>query len=211
MRDKYEEELKALNASVINMGKMIEIAIESSMIALNGRDSEDAKQIAKNDEEINEMERRIEAQCMKLLLQQQPLATDLRFITATLKMVSDLERIGDHAVDVANLVSSVPDCKYSKMNEIIEMSTEIIEMIHNSIQAYITKDYNRAKNVIAHDDVIDKLYHLIKKDLVEKIRQTDEGELILDYLLIAKYIERIGDHAVNIARWALYAITGDRE
>ena len=210
MRERYEEELRKLNTSIINMGKMIEIAIESSMLALMGRDVEAAKQVAKNDEVINDMERDIEALCMKLLLQQQPMATDLRLITAALKMITDMERIGDHAVDVADLVLNVPDCKYGKMNEIIELSTEIINMLHDAVQSYIEKDYNKAKNVIAHDDVIDNLYHAIKADLVQKIRETSEGETILDYLLIAKYIERIGDHATNIAEWVIFALTGER-
>ena len=156
------------------------------------------------------MERDIEALCMKLLLQQQPMATDLRLITASLKMITDMERIGDHAVDVADLVLNVSDCKYGKMNEIIELSTEIINMLHDAVQSYIEKDYNKAKNVIAHDDVIDDLYHAIKADLVQKIRETSEGETILDYLLIAKYIERIGDHAANIAEWVIFALTGER-
>ncbi|MCR5762370.1 MAG: phosphate signaling complex protein PhoU [Treponema sp.] len=211
MRERYIEELRKLNASIISMGRMIEIAIESSMLALMGRDKEAAKEVGKNDEFVNGMERDIEALCMKLLLQQQPMATDLRLITAALKMVTDMERIGDHAVDVADLVLNVPDCKYGKMNEITEMSTQIIQMLHDAVQSYIEKDYSMAKNVIAHDDVIDSLYHTIKKDLVEKIRQTDEGETILDYLLIAKYIERIGDHATNIAEWVIYALTGERE
>ncbi len=210
MREKYEQELKKLNSAIINMGKMIEIAIESSMIALIGRDTEAAKTVGQNDEAINEMEREIEAQCMKLLLQQQPMATDLRMITAALKMITDMERIGDHAADVADLVLNVPDCKYGKMNEITEMSSEIIKMLHDAVQSYIDKDFNKAKNVIAHDDVIDDLYHVIKKDLVEKIRETTEGETILDYLLIAKYIERIGDHATNIAEWVIFALTGER-
>jgi phosphate transport system protein len=180
------------------------------MIALMGRDTEAAKTVGQNDEAINEMEREIEAQCMKLLLQQQPMATDLRMITAALKMITDMERIGDHAADVADLVLNVPDCKYGKMNEITEMSSEIIKMLHDAVQSYIDKDFNKAKNVIAHDDVIDDLYHVIKKDLVEKIRETTEGETILDYLLIAKYIERIGDHATNIAEWVIFALTGER-
>ncbi|MCR4823563.1 MAG: phosphate transport system regulatory protein PhoU, partial [Treponema sp.] len=113
--------------------------------------------------------------------------------------------------DVADLVAHVPDCKYGKMKEITEMSEEIIKMLHQAIQSYIEKDYNMAKNVIAQDDIIDGLYRSIKKDLVEKIRETSEGETILDYLLIAKYIERIGDHAVHIAEWAIYALTGERE
>lgn len=210
MLEKYEEELKKLNNSIISMGKLVEIAIESSMLALMGRDTDAAKTVGANDEQIDEMERDIEAQCMKLLLQQQPMATDLRLITAALKMITDMERIGDHAADIGDLVLNVPDCKYGKMNEITQMSTEIIQMLHDSIQSYINKDYNLAQNVIAHDDVIDDLYHTIKKDLVDKIKHTDEGEQILDYLLIAKYIERIGDHTTHIAEWVIFALTGVR-
>lgn len=211
MREKYEEQLRKLNTSLISMGKLIEIAIESSMLSLMGRDKEAASQVGKNDEAINEMERDIEAQCMKLLLQQQPMAKDLRLITSALKMITDMERIGDHAVDIADLVCHVPDCQYGKMFEITEMSTQIIKMLHDAVQSYIENDFDKAKNVIAQDDVIDALYHSIKKDLVKKIRETSEGETILDYLLIAKYIERIGDHAVHIAQWVIFAITGDRE
>ena len=211
MREKYEAELQKLNASIISMGRMIEIAIESSMLALMGRDVDAAREVAKNDEAINEMEREIESLCLKLLLQQQPVAADLRHITAALKMITDMERIGDHAVDIADLVLKVPDCKYGKMKEIAEMSEEIIKMLHQAVQSYIEKDYNKAKNVIVQDDVIDELYRTIKKDLVQKIRETSEGETILDYLLIAKYIERIGDHAVNIAEWVIYALIGERQ
>ncbi len=211
MRQKYEAELQKLNASIISMGRMIEIAIESSMLALMGRDVDAAREVAKNDEAINEMEREIESLCLKLLLQQQPVAADLRHITAALKMITDMERIGDHAVDIADLVLKVPDCKYGKMKEIAEMSEEIIKMLHQAVQSYIEKDYNKAKNVIVQDDVIDELYRTIKKDLVQKIRETSEGETILDYLLIAKYIERIGDHAVNIAEWVIYALIGERQ
>jgi len=129
MREKYEAELQKLNASIISMGRMIEIAIESSMPALMGRDVDAAREVAKNDEAINEMEREIESLCLKLLLQQQPVAADLRHITAALKMITDMERIGDHAVDIADLVLKVPDCKYGKMNEIAEMSDQIIQML----------------------------------------------------------------------------------
>ena len=211
MRERYEEELKKLNSEIIRMGKSIEIAIESSMIALMGRDKLAAKTVRENDEAIDGLEREIEALCMKLLLQEQPMATDLRLITAALKMITDMERIGDHAVDVADLVLSVPDCKYGKMKEISEMAEEIIVMLHDAVQSYIEKDYNKAKNVIAHDDVIDGLYHAIKKDLVQKIRETNEGETILDYLLIAKYVERIGDHASHIAEWVIFSVTGERK
>ena len=210
MRERYQDELRKLNTSIINMGKMIEVAIESSVLSLMGRDLDAAKQVAANDDLIDDMERDIEAQCMKLLLQQQPMATDLRMITAALKMITDMERIGDHAVDIADLVIQLPDFKYNKMNELTQMSTEIINMLHDAIDAYINKDYDKSKNVIVHDDVVDALYHTIKADLIDKIKKTNQGEEILDYLLIAKYFERIGDHATNIAEWVIFALTGKK-
>lgn len=210
MRDKYQEDLEKLNANILKMGKMIEIAIESSVIALMGRDIQAASTVSENDEAIDNMEREIEALCMKLLLQQQPVATDLRVITAALKMVTDMERIGDHAADIAELVLQIPDCKYNKMDTITEISTQIIKMIHDSINSFIQRNYDKAQIVIAQDDIVDNLYHEIKSDLIQKIKKTDDGEQILDYLLIARYFERIGDHATNIAKWVVFAITGKK-
>ena len=208
MRDKYQEDLEKLNANILKMGKMIEIAIESTVIALMGRDVQAASTVSENDEAIDNMEREIEALCMKLLLQQQPVATDLRVITAALKMVTDMERIGDHAADIAELVLQIPDCKYNKMDTITEISTQIIKMIHDSVNSFIQRNYDKAQIVIAQDDIVDNLYHEIKSDLIQKIKKTDDGEQILDYLLIARYFERIGDHATNIAKWVVFAITG---
>ena len=210
MRDKYQEDLEKLNANILKMGKMIEIAIESTVIALMGRDIQAASTVSKNDEAIDNMEREIEALCMKLLLQQQPVATDLRVITAALKMVTDMERIGDHAADIAELVLQIPDCKYNKMDTITEISTQIIKMIHDSVNSFIQRNYDKAQIVIAQDDIVDNLYHEIKSDLIQKIKKTDDGEQILDYLLIARYFERIGDHATNIAKWVVFAITGKK-
>lgn len=211
MREKYEAELKNLNASIIKMGKMIEVAIENSVVALLGRDTATAKVIATNDDKIDDMEKDIESQCLRLLLQQQPMASDLRIITAALKMITDMERIGDHAADIADLIIELPDFSYSNMNTIAQIGSEIIKMLNDSVESYINRDFNAAKNVIAHDDVIDELYYAIKKDLVEKIKKTDQGEQILDYLLIAKYFERIGDHCTNIAEWVIFAVTGERK
>ena len=211
MREKYEAELKNLNASIIKMGKMIEVAIENSVVALLGRDTATAKVIATNDDKIDDMEKDIESQCLRLLLQQQPMASDLRIITAALKMITDMERIGDHAADIADLIIELPDFSYSNMNAIAQIGSEIIKMLNDSVESYINQDFNAAKNVIAHDDVIDELYYAIKKDLVEKIKKTDQGEQILDYLLIAKYFERIGDHCTNIAEWVIFAVTGERK
>lgn len=211
MRNKYEEQLEKLNTSIQSMGKMVEVAIESTMLSLMGRDTEAAKTVKSNDDAIDDMERDIENQCLKLLLQQQPVAGDLRMITSALKMITDMERIGDHAVDIADLVMSLPNLKYKKMSTLEEMTTQTLKMLHDGIASYIERDYNKAKNVIASDDEVDKLYHTIKSDLIEKIKKTDEGEKIMDYLLIAKYIERIGDHAVNIAEWVVFALTGKKE
>ena len=210
MRDKYQEDLEKLNANILKMGKMIEIAIESTIIALMGRDTQAAVTVSENDEAIDNMEREIEGLCMKLLLQQQPVATDLRVITAALKMVTDMERIGDHASDIAELVLQIPDCKYNKMDTITEISTQIINMIHKSIESFINRNYDMAQVVIAQDDIVDNLYYEIKTDLIQKIKKTDDGEQILDYLLIARYFERIGDHATNIAKWVVFAITGKK-
>ena len=210
MRDKYQEDLEKLNANILKMGKMIEIAIESTIIALMGRDIQAAVTVSENDEAIDNMEREIEGLCMKLLLQQQPVATDLRVITAALKMVTDMERIGDHAADIAELVLQIPDCKYNKMDTITEISTQIIKMIHDSVNSFIQRNYDKAQIVIAQDDIVDNLYHEIKSDLIQKIKKTDDGEQILDYLLIARYFERIGDHATNIAKWVVFAITGKK-
>ena len=231
MRNKYEEQLERLNASIVQMGRAVEIAIESTMLTLMGRDAEAAKSVRLNDDAIDDMERDIESQCMKILLQQQPVAGDLRVITAALKMITDMERIGDHAVDIADLVLQLPeqslnfepgsdsdlgpelgpDFRCGKMAELDEMTGEAIRMLHGCIQAFTERNYDKAKNVIAADDTVDALYHSIKKDLIEKIRRTDKGDQIMDYLLIAKYIERIGDHAVNIARWVVFALTGKKE
>ena len=210
MRSHFDEQLAQLNRELTEMGALCEEVIALAAKALLEGDNKLAAMVAPLDSEIDQKERDIESLCLKLLLQQQPVARDLRQISAALKMITDMERIGDHAADVADLVLNVPDCKYGRMNEITEMSSEIIKMLHDAVQSYIDKDFNKAKNVIAHDDVIDDLYHVIKKDLVEKIRETTEGETILDYLLIAKYIERIGDHATNIAEWVIFALTGER-
>lgn len=211
MRNKYEEQLENLNTSIQSMGKMVEVAIESTILTLLGRDKDAAKTVKANDYVIDDMERDIETQCLKLLLQQQPVAGDLRMITSALKMITDMERIGDHAVDIADLVLDLPDLKYKKIATLEEMTSTTLKMIQDGISSYIEHDYNKAKNVIANDDQVDNLYYEIKKDLIDKIKKTDEGEKILDYLLIAKYIERIGDHAVNIAKWIVFALTGKKE
>ena len=218
MREKYEEELRHLNTSIITMGKMIEVAIESSILALMSNDAESADSIIKADDSIDEKKREIEQHCIKLLLQQQPMATDLRFITAALKMVTDMERSVEHAGDGADLRKKIcavnvngQDVLGKYINsQLNEMGSAIQRMIKDSIRAYINRDIDLAKRIISSDDVVDELYHTIKRELIWQIQnKTALGEQIADYLLIAKYFERIGDHATNIAEWVIFAMTGD--
>lgn len=218
MRERYEEELKKLNASIISMGKMIEIAIEGSVLALMEWDLASCDEIIKNDDAIDEMEKEIEQLCVRLLLQQQPLASDLRMVTAALKMVTDMERIGDHAGDIADLIKQMGNGKaiansmgkYANA-KLEQMCSEIQKMLYNSISAYIDRDVSKAKDVIANDDIVDELYFKLKREFVRQIQiKIENGEEIADFLLIAKYFERIGDHATNIAEWVIYSITGVR-
>lgn len=218
MRERYEEELKKLNASIISMGKMIEIAIEGSVLALMGWDLASCDEIIKNDDAIDEMEKEIEQLCVRLLLQQQPMASDLRMVTAALKMVTDMERIGDHAGDIADLIKQMGNGKaiansmgkYANA-KLEQMCSEIQKMLYNSISAYIDRDVSKAKDVIANDDIVDELYFKLKREFVRQIQiKVENGEEIADFLLIAKYFERIGDHATNIAEWVIYSITGLR-
>ena len=218
MRERYEEELKKLNASIISMGKMIEIAIEGSVLALMEWDLASCDEIIKNDDAIDEMEKEIEQLCVRLLLQQQPMASDLRMVTAALKMVTDMERIGDHAGDIADLIKQMGNGKaiansmgkYANA-KLEQMCSEIQKMLYNSISAYIDRDVSKAKDVIANDDIVDELYFKLKREFVRQIQiKIENGEEIADFLLIAKYFERIGDHATNITEWVIYSITGLR-
>lgn len=217
MREKYDEQLRELNTNIICMGNMIQVAIESSVLALMARDEIAADSIIASDDAIDEKEKEIEQLCLKILLQQQPIATDLRAITAALKMVTDMERIGDHAGDIADLLKqmcatnvSSEDCLGKFINaNLNQIGTEIQKMLKMSIQAYTNRDLEMAKTVIANDDIVDELYRKIKSELVWQIQnKAEKGEQIADYLLIAKYFERIGDHATNIAEWVIFSITG---
>ena len=218
MRERYEEELRQLNTSIISMGKMIEVAIESSILALMAHDVKAADVIIRSDDAIDEKEKEIEQLCLKLLLRQQPVAAELRLVTAALKMVTDMERIGDHAGDVADLLKQMCEVNVSGKDvlgayinsQLNEMGTAIQKMLKDSIEAYINRDVDMAKKVITSDDVADGLYHEINSELIWQIQnKVTYAEQIADYLLIAKYFERIGDHATNIAEWVIFAMTGD--
>lgn len=209
MRSKFDEQLKLLNNDLIVMGALCEDAIACSVKSLLESDLSLAENAIKIEKDIDQKERDIEGLCIKLLLQQQPVASDLRLISAALKMVTDMERIGDQAADIAELVTYT-DLSESKNDVHFEdMAKAVIKMVTDSIDAFVKHDLALAQAVIAYDDVVDDLFIKIKNDLIELIALDKQGgELALDTLMIAKYLERIGDHATNIAEWVVFAITG---
>lgn len=211
MRNRFDRQLKRLNDELIEMGSMIEQSIEKSMVALVTRDKEKAQSVIEYDAEIDRQEREIESLCMKLLLQQQPVARDLRLISSALKMITDMERIGDQSADISELVLMMADKPYIKeLKGISQMGKETIIMVVNSVDAFVEKDMEKAKEVLIHDDVVDDLFDAVKAELIELIHQNMEnGEQAADLLMVAKYFERIGDHATNIAEWVIYSITGE--
>lgn len=211
MRDFYEKQLERLNSYLEEMGILIEHAIQESILALMRQDREEAKKTIQYDSEINNKEREIENLCMTLLLSQQPVATDLRMVSAALKMVTDMERIGDHAADIAELTlllaeNGVP----ADLSEIEKMAKETTYMVKESVDAYIQRDTKKASHVIAYDDVVDDYFVKIRMMIIKRINENiQDGEQAADILMIAKYLERIGDHATNIAEWVLFYITGE--
>ena len=213
MRNCFDEQLAQLNEEIITMGTMIEQAIESAVDALIHQNVEKARTAMEGDRDIDQQEREIENLCLKLLLQQQPVARDLRVISAALKMITDMERIGDHAVDISELTIMMANTPYiKKLTHIEQMAKETMVMLISSLQAYVEKDLERAKEVIRHDDVVDDLFNRVKEELIVLIRENaDNGEQAADLLMVAKYFERIGDHATNIAEWVIFSITGQHK
>ena len=206
----FHDELDALNTHLLEMGSMIEYAIETGVQAMEQRNAELARTIVSYDREIDQKEREIESQCLKLLLRQHPVARDLRFISAALKMVTDIERVGDQAADISEIVSYIAQEGYIKQLEHIpKMAEKAVHMVKRAVDAFINRDLDLARAVIDMDDEVDGLLDVIKRELIELIHQnSDMGAQALDLLMIAKYLERIGDHAVNIAEWVEFAITG---
>ena len=206
----FHDELDALNTHLLEMGSMIEYAIETGVQAMEQRNAELARTIVSYDREIDQKEREIESQCLKLLLRQHPVARDLRFISAALKMVTDMERVGDQAADISEIVSYIAQEGYIKQLEHIpKMAEKAVHMVKRAVDAFINRDLDLARAVIDMDDEVDGLFDVIKRELIELIHQnSDMGAQALDLLMIAKYLERIGDHAVNIAEWVEFAITG---
>jgi len=212
MRSRYDEELKNLHGALIDMGAMIESAISGAITALENRDIQKAKDIIAYDEEIDAQERLIEEMCMKLLLRQQPVARDLRKISTALKLITDMERIGDHAADISELAMMLRDLPQMNSASLREMAVQTSTMLISSVEAYVEQDEEKARAVIRQDDVVDELFVTVKREMIEAIRQdSDCSEAAADLLMAAKYFERIGDHATNIAEWTIYAIRGNHE
>lgn len=211
MRSRFDEQLETLHRQLISMGALCENAIAMSAKALDEADLDLAKKVFDSVAQVDQAERDIEALCIRLLLQQQPVATDLRVISSALKMVTDMERIGDNSGDIAEIVSMGRITAGSDRLDIHDMALATIKMVTDSIDAFVKNDAAKARAVIAFDDIVDGHFNRIKSTLFENLRAGEGGEYALDLLMAAKYFERMGDHAVNIAKWVLYSITGTRE
>lgn len=211
MRSRFDEQLNLLNRKLITMGALCEDAITKASKALSERNLKKAQEVEAIDKEIDDMEREIESLCLKLLLQQQPVANDLRQISAALKMITDMERIGDQAEDIAEITAFLTEYSIPTYVHIEEMEKATIKMVTDSVNAFVKKDVQLAKSIIAYDDVVDNCFQEVKNNIISLIAQNPkEGEYALDLLMIAKYFERIGDHATNIAEWVLFSITGKK-
>ncbi len=209
MRSKFDEQLALLNRELIEMGALCEEVIALSSKALTELDKTLTAKVAPLDTEIDQKERTIESMCLKLLLQQQPVARDLRQISAALKMITDMERIGDQAEDIAEIISFIDGHTSENDTLMREMAKAVIQMVTESVDAYVKHDIALAEKVIADDDIVDDYFDSVKKKLIGSIaRNPGDGEYALDILMIAKYFERIGDHATNIAEWVIFSITG---
>ena len=209
MRNRFDRQLVQLNNELIEMGGMIEKAISDTVKALVNQDIELASNVIEYDEEIDHQEREIEQLCLKLLLQQQPVAKDLRLISAALKMITDMERIGDHATDISEITIELSKESYiKKLDHIQQMAKETMVMLVQSVEAFVNKDMDKARAVIVHDDVVDDLFNKVKAELIAMIHEdVNAGEQASDLLMAAKYFERIGDHATNISEWVIFSIT----
>ena len=208
MRTKFDEQLRQLGMEMTHMGNLIEKNIQDAVQALLSQDTETARRIMAEDELVDQEQKKIENICFQLLIQRQPVARDLRTITAALKMVTDMERIGDHAADISELTIAMAAVSFPLREENIrKMAGETIVMLLDAIDSYVNKDIDKAHSVIAHDD---RYFVRVKADLIEVIRENPEyGEYAADLLLVNKYLERIGDHATNIAEWVIFALNSN--
>ena len=209
MRNRFDEQLALLKKELIEMGALCEEVIAKASEALTRGDVALAAKVAPLDEQIDRKERDIESLCLRLLLQQQPVARDLRKISAALKMITDMERIGDQAEDIAEIVTFLKGRTGQNDDLLREMARSTIKMVTESVDAFVKHDIMLAEKVVAYDDVVDNYFEQVKDELIARIAENpDDGEYALDLLMIAKYFERIGDHAVNIAEWVMFSVTG---
>ena len=212
-RELYKEQLRKLNGELIQMGDLCEEAMSLVMKALREKDDEIAAGVHRVELEIDQKERDIEAMCMKLLLRQQPVAGDLRNISAALRMIADMERIGDQTADIADISKYITDFQFEIHPSIFKMGKVVSKMVNDSVNAFVRKEEKIARQVIDMDDEVDRLFEVVKRELVEDIRKAKNREqdgYELDILMIAKYLERIGDHAVNLGEWVVYSIQGSK-
>ena len=211
MRNRFDEQLEILHIELIKMGALCEEAVGGAITALEKNDAEMLTKVFESDAEIDQKERDIERLCMRLLLQQQPVATDLRVISSALKMITDMERVGDQASDIADLAKILIANNVSISDDMKKMAREAVKMVTDSVDSFVKRDLDLARKVIEYDDVVDTWFDTMKKDVIEMIaKDSSMGEYSIDILMIAKYLERIGDHATNIAEWVEYSITGTR-
>lgn len=210
MRKLFDEELEKLNVDLTKMGHLVEVAIENMIDAFKHQDKSLAKEIIANDRLINDMERTVESRAFNLILRQQPIATDLRNVTTALKIVTDLERIGDQAADIAEIIMNFEgEHAYKTVEHIPTMAKKAKIMVHESIDSFIKKDLSTARLVKSMDDEIDALFEEVKQEVAEIIKENSERiDYCIDFLMIAKYLERVGDHAVNICEWLEFNQTG---
>ncbi len=212
MRSKFDEQLALLHREMITMGALCEKAIAMSVKALTEGNRDLAAEVPALSTEIDGKEREIEGMCFKLLLQQQPVAKDLRVVSSALKMVTDLERIGDNSGDIAEIVQMGHISSAHNTESIEEMARATVKMVTDSIDAFVRQDGGLAKSVVEYDDIVDGHFNRIKAAITKQLKNGNtDGEAMLDLLMIAKYFERMGDHAVQIARWVQYAVTGKKE
>lgn len=209
MRNRFDQQLEKLNVELVTMGALCEDAVTYAIRALFDRESDMVERAEEAERQIDQMERDIESTCMRLLLQQQPVARDLRVISSALKMIGDMERIGDQAADIAEIVKYLKEDEVPNLGHLREMSDFAAGMVTASINSFVRQDLDLARKVILDDDVVDGFFEKVKEALIGLIAEGDrDGAFLLDILMIAKYIERVGDHATNIAEWVVYSITG---
>ncbi len=213
MRNRFERQLRQLNDDLLKMGASTERAIEEASRALTSRDEEAAHHAVDLERELDSEERGLESLCLKLLLEQQPVAGDLRLISAALKMITDMERIGDQAADIAEIVLSLrEEPSIEPMDHLPQMAAQAAKMVTGALDAFVQKDLEKAKQVFAMDDSVDELFNTVKQEVIAIISQTPEnGCQAVDLIMIAKYFERIGDHAQNIAEWVIFSLTGNHK